>query len=277
MSAVTAASAEYRNDLPPGHYHFADLLRSEWTKMRSVRSTMWTLGATIILIIGTAALVCAETRAHWSSMGPESRATYDPTATSLIGLLFAQFSIGVLGALVVTAEYSTGTIRATLSAVPKRSSAYAAKIVVFGVVALVVSELSAFAAFFIGQVLLSAPATHATLSTPGALRGVVGGGLFVFALGLFAMGLAAIIRHSAGAISAFVGILLVLPLIINALPNSIVTELDKFMPDRIGVSIVTTVGGISNSFSPWTGMFLLFAYAAIALSIGGALFKSRDA
>ena len=117
--------------LPPGRYGFFDLVRSEWTKIRTVRSTMWTIGVTIVLGIGIGALVCALTRSHWSSVTPAQHATFDAPATSLIGLLFAQFAIGILGVLVISAEYSTGTIRATFSAAPNRSRVFAAKIVVF--------------------------------------------------------------------------------------------------------------------------------------------------
>jgi ABC-2 type transport system permease protein len=201
--------------LPPGHYGISGLLRSEWTKLRTVRSTMWTLGVTVVVGIGISALATAETRAHWATMSPGNRLSFDPTSTSLTALLFCQLAIGVLGVLVMSAEYGTGTIRATFSAAPRRPLVLAAKAAVFGLVALVVAEVVAFASFLVGQALLSAPATHATLSTPGALRAVVGTGLYLGVIGLFALGLATIIRHTAGAISAFVGILLVLPIIVR--------------------------------------------------------------
>ena len=181
---------------------------------------MWTLGITVVVGIGISALATAETRSHWATMSPGNRASFDPTSTSLTALLFCQLAIGVLGVLVMSAEYGTGTIRATFSAAPRRPLVLAAKVVVFGVVALVVAEIVAFVSFLVGQALLSAPATHASLSTPGALRAVVGTGLYLGVIGLFALGLATIIRHTAGAISAFVGILLVLP-IVQALPNSL--------------------------------------------------------
>jgi ABC-2 type transport system permease protein len=191
--------------------------------------------------------------------------------------LIAQFSIGVLGVLVISAEYSTGTIRATLCAAPKRSRVYAAKIVVFGVLSFVIAELTSFVAFFLGQYLLSSPATHATLSSPGALRAVFGGGLFVCVLGLIAMGLGTVIRHTAGAISAFVGMLLIVPLIVQALPYQLSIDVRKFLPDRIGVHMITTVGHEFNSFAPWTGMSILCLYAVGLLVIGLWLLERRDA
>jgi ABC-type transport system involved in multi-copper enzyme maturation permease subunit len=154
---------------------------------------MWTLGVTVVLGIGLSALVAAETKAHWV---PADRPGFDPTQLSLIGVFFGQFTLGILGVLVMSAEYGTGTIRATFSAAPRRPLVLAAKPTVFGMVALVVSEVVGFAAYFLGQSLLTAPAIHTTLGSPGALRAVIGSGLYLCALGLFALGLAAIIRHT---------------------------------------------------------------------------------
>ena len=133
-----------------------------------------------------------------------------------------------------------------------------------------------FLAFLLGQALLSAPATHATLSSPGALRAVVGSGLYLCVLGLLALGLASIIRHTAGAISAFVGILLVLPLIVSLLPSSIGTPIERYLPADIGHSLVSLQSG-PHSFAPWPALLLLCGYAAAALLVGGLLLVRRDA
>jgi ABC-2 type transport system permease protein len=277
VSTVTTSTEFTSSAVPAGHYSFFDLVRSEWTKIRTVRSTMWTIGVTIVLGIGIGALVTALTRSHWFSMGAANRASFDPTATSLTGLLFAQFAVGVLGVLVISAEFTTGTIRATLCAAPNRSRVLLAKIVVFGVLSFLVAELTSFVAFFLGQFLLSAPATHATLSSPGALRAVFGGGIFVCVLGLIAMGLGTIIRHTAGAISAFVAVLLVLPIIVEVLPNQLSLDVRKFMPDRIAVQMVTTHGKVFQAFSPWVGMFVMCLYAVVLLIVGASLLEKRDA
>jgi ABC-type transport system involved in multi-copper enzyme maturation permease subunit len=277
VSAVTTTSDSTPKALPSGRYSFLDLVKSEWTKVRTVRSTMWTVGVTIVLGIGIGALVCAVTRSHWNTMNYGSKLSFDAPASSLVGLFVAQFSVGVLGVMVMTAEYSTGTIRATFSAAPKRSRVFAAKAFVFGLLAFVVAELTSFVAFFLGQFLLSAPATHVTLSSPGAFRAVFGGGLYVCVLGLIAMGLGTIIRHTAGAISAFVGILLILPIIVQALPNQLTFDIRRFMPDRIGATLITTKGGFIDSFSPWVGMMILCIYAVVLLVIGNTLLQRRDA
>jgi ABC-type transport system involved in multi-copper enzyme maturation permease subunit len=210
-------------------------------------------------------------------MGQRARMSFDPTSTSLTALLFCQLAIGVLGVLVMSAEYGTGTIRATFSAAPRRPLVLGAKAAVFGVVSLVVAEIVAFISFFVGQALLTAPATHATLSTPGALRAVVGTGLYLCVIGLFALGLATIIRHTAGAISAFVGILLVVPIIVQALPDSIQFDIRRFLPLKIGGDIMSTGGNGPHAFSPWIGLLVLCVYAVAALIVGGILLVRRDA
>jgi ABC-type transport system involved in multi-copper enzyme maturation permease subunit len=261
---------------PPRRNFDIGLLRSEWIKLRTVRSTMWTLGLTVLLGLGLSALACWETWSHWSTMSYSQRLTFDPTQTSLIGIAFGQFVIGILGVLVMSAEYGTGTIRATLSAAPRRSKVLLAKVTVFAAVALVVAEVVSFASYFLGQALLSNPATHTTLGDPGALRAVVAAGLYLAVLGLFALGLATIIRHTAGAISAFVGTLLVFPLIVSALPSSISLDLRRFLPENIGNSITAASSG-PHSFGPWTGLGMLVLYATVALVVGGVLFVRRDA
>jgi ABC-type transport system involved in multi-copper enzyme maturation permease subunit len=280
MSATTttARAVESTEGRPGARYGISGLLRSEWTKLRSVRSTMWTLGITVVLGIGVSVLATAETRAHWLTTSPGNRQGFDPIGTSLIGVFIGQFAIGILGVLVMSAEYGSGTIRATLSAAPRRPLMLVAKVIVFGAVALLVAEVVSFLAFFVGQALLTAPAPHATLSSPDALRAVVGSGLYVGLLGLFSLGLATIIRHTAGAISAFVGILLVLPLIVQALPDSLSLDVRRFLPDRIGVQILNGPhNGFPDAFSPWVGLLILCGYAAALLVIGGLSLVRRDA
>jgi ABC-2 type transport system permease protein len=276
IAAASPAGVARSRGLPAGRYGLLDLMRSEWTKLRTVRSTMWTLGITIVVGIGVSALATGETRAHWASMSLPTRLTFDPTRISLIPLFFCQLAIGVLGVLVMSAEYGTGTARATFAAAPRRPQVLLAKVAVFGAVALVVSEVTAFLSFFVGQAMLTAPARHATLSTPGSLRAVVGTGLYLCVVSLFALGLGTILRHTAGGISAFVGVLLVLPIIIQALPNSIQNDVVRFLPSRIGVVMMTPGAAPPNAFSAWPGFLILCGYAVAALVAGAALLVSRD-
>ena len=192
-------------------------------------------------------------------------------------MIFAQLAIGILGILVMSAEYSTGTIRATLSAIPRRPVVLGAKIVVFGLLALVVSEVVSFSAYFIGQAIFThSPLPHTVLSQPGVLRAVAGSGLYLTVLALFALGIATIIRHTAGSIATFVGILLILPLLLQALPDNYINDLSRFLPINIGVNMVQFQTQ-PNSFSPWVGLAVLAGYAAASLVIGGILLVRRDA
>ncbi|MCU1488910.1 MAG: putative transporter transrane protein [Acidimicrobiaceae bacterium] len=263
-------------DSPAGRYGLPDAIRSEWTKLSTVRSTAWTLLVTVVAAVGLGALVSWVQATHYANNGFIDRATFDPTRVSLSGLLFAQLAVGVLGVLVMSAEYGTGTIRATLSAMPRRVEVLWAKALVFGSLILVVGEILSLAAFFLGQSILSSRAPHATLGDPGALRAVLGAGCYLTALGLLALGLATVVRHTAGGISAFVGVLFVLPVISDALPSSVSVHVNKFLPADIGVSMLSTQP-TGTAFPPWGGFTLLCGYAAVALVVGTVLLRRRDA
>ncbi len=276
MSVVTVKAPA----VPAGRYTAAGALRSEWTKLRSVRSTSWSLVATAVLTIAIGILATSTEAGRWAHANVGDRLAFDPTSLSLAGFLFGQLAIGVLGVLVVSAEYGTGTIRATFGAIPHRTLVLAAKVAVFSGVAFVIGEALAFVSFFIGQAILAGSAPTAALSQPGVLRAVIGGGLFLTVLGLFALGLGTIIRHSAGAITAFVGIFFVVPLIVEALPSSIKDAVGKYLPDNIGATMTTVKQGFRTdvpTFSPWVSFGLLCGYAAVTLVIGGILLARRDA
>jgi hypothetical protein len=240
---------------------------------------MWTLVAMTIVVIGIAVIGCLAITNSWKTMSLANQLSFDPTGFALKGIVFSQLVIGVLGVLIMSAEYGTGTIRATLTAIPNRPRVLAMKAVVFAAVALVVGEVLSFSAFFVGQALLSSPAPHATLSQPEVLRAVVGGGLVIMVLGLFALALATIIRHSAGAITSYVGTILVAPIIISALPSSIGHPIMKFLPFQITnvMTMTTPTNDLGSSFSPWVGFAVLCLYAAIALVIAGVMMVRRDA
>jgi len=263
------------------HYRPSGVMKSEWTKIRSVRSTTWTILVTVVLTIGIGIIATATEANRWAHSAPLDKLTFDPTNLSLTGILLGQLAIGILGVLAISAEYGTGTIRSSLAAIPNRKMFLAAKAGVFAAVALVVGEIVSFGAFFIGQMLISGGAPHATLAQGGVLRAVAGGGLYLAVLGLLALGLGTIIRHTAGAIAAFVGMLLILPLLTPALPQSFQNAIGKFEPASIGNAMTSTnaasIHGSTVPFSPWVGMAILAGYAAIALAIGGYRMVRRDA
>lgn len=259
-----------------GHYSLRGVVASEITKLRTVRSTMWSFGVLIVLAVGLSALASSLTTSHWNQVGFGERVTFDPIRESLIGVFFGQFAIGVLGVLVISAEYTTGTIRASLAAVPKRSRLLIAKIIVFGSATLIVGEIVAFVSFFIGQMLLRSPVPHATLSSPGALRAVTGDGVYLCLLGLIALGLGCIIRHTAAAVSAYVSLLLVLPIIIALLPSTVSNDVSRFLPASIGHTIVSRIQN-PHDFSSGVGLVVLAIYAVVALGVAGYLLVHRDA
>ena len=287
MSVVTAEAVPGTTSVvadlppvPPGRYSFVGCLRSEWTKLCSVRSTIWSLVATAVLTLAICVLATGTEAGRWAHANAGNRLAFDPTSLSLAGFLFGQLSIGVLGVLMVSAEYSTGTIRATFGAIPNRILVLAAKVTVFSAVAFVLGEILSFASFYIGQAILSGSTPTATLGQAGVLRAVIGGGLFLTVLGLFALGLGTIVRHSAGAITVFVGIFFVVPLIVETLPSGIKDTVGKYLPDNIGATMTTVKQGFRTdvpTFSPWVSFGLLCAYAAAALLIGGVLLARRDA
>ncbi len=280
MATTTAQARPPALPAPRSHgqslARFADVVRSEFTKIRSVRSTYWTLLVVIVVTVGLAALFGWGTATHWDEMGPGGQANFDAAATSLAGLILSQLVIVVLGALTITSEYSTGMIRTSLTALPRRSLFYAAKALVFAVVALIIGLVASFAAFFVGQGLLASKHIDVTLAQPGVARAVIGGGLFLAACGLLAFGIGAVLRHTAGAITASIGLLFVLFILANFLPQSWQEHVDKWLPFNAGAQI-WTVKPSAHMFSPWAGFAVFCGYAAIALIAGLIVFHRRDA
>ena len=275
-STTVGPAAGVALDLPrsAGRVTFAGALRSEFTKIRSVRSTYWTLLAMFVVVVGFGAL--ASTGAAHGPHGP----FFDPTRQSLAGLYIGQLIIGVLGVLVISSEYSTGMIRTTLTTNPHRGVMIAAKGVVFTVVALVTSLVTSFAAFFVGQALMSSDHISTTIGSPNVLRAVIGGALFLTACGVLAFGLGLLIRHTAGGIGAVTGLLFVVTILVNFLPQSWQDHVDKWVPALAGGQLWMTgprPPGATPMFGPWTSFAILCGYAAVAVAAGVILFRKRDA
>jgi len=277
--ATTTAPALRLSALPPatGRAGLPGALRSEFTKLRSVRSTYWTLLALVLVSIGIGAAISAGSANQPHSAGDG----FDATQVSLIAFFeLGQLVIAVLGALAITSEYSTGMIRTSLTAMPRRGTVYAAKAAVFGAVALVVSLVTSFLAFFVGQAILHGT-VHATLSQPDVLRAIVGSALFVTVVGLIAFGVGAIIRHSAGAITTVIGMMFIIPIIVQVLPQTWRYDLIRFLPDSAGRVISITVmpsgGEVYHMWSAWPQFAVTAVYAVVLLAIGAYLFRKRDA
>ena len=253
---------------------------AEVTKVRSVRSTVWTLLVAAAATIGIGAVFCLAEVARWDRLSPHARAAFDPTLQSLNGIALAQLAIGVLGVLMVSSEYGTGLIRSTLSAVPRRGVVLGSKIAVFAAVAFVVALVSCFAAFGVGQAILGSKGIGVSIGSPGALRAVFGGAVYLTAIGLLGLALGTLLRRTAAAIAVLLGIVLVLPTLTHALPSPWGTDVTKFMPSQAGQALYSvqhasaTVPG--DLLPPWAGLAVLVGYVAVALIAATLVFLHRD-
>lgn len=266
-----------------GRAGFGGALRSEFTKIRSVRSTYWTLLALVLACVGIGALFSWGEAQHVASLAGTrggadvaAHAHAHAVATSLFGLLVGQLVIVVLGALTITSEYSTGMISSSLTTMPRRGTVFAAKAIVFGAVALVVGLITSFGSFLAGQAILSTQLVGASLGQPGVLRAVIGGGLFLTVCGLLSFGIGAVLRHTAGAITASIGLTFVLYMLSGFLPDNWAVHIDKWIPFNAGAAVWEQVSG-QDMFRPWTGFAVFCGYAAMAILSGLILFRRRDA
>ncbi len=253
----------------------AETLRSEFIKIRSVRSTYWTLLALVLASIAWAAFDCAGIVSHW----PQNQG-FNPADASLGGQVgIGELIIVTLGALVITSEYSTGMIRTSLTVMPRRGVLYTAKAIVFTAVSLAVSLVTSFAAFLTGQAILSEKHINTTLAQPFALRAVLLSAAVVSVFGLLAYGAGAIIRNTAGAITAILGMIFLIPLLAQALPSSWFWDLERWLPGGSALDPISAgrAWPTDHLFSAWGEIAVFCGYAAVLLAVGAWLFCRRDA
>jgi ABC-2 type transport system permease protein len=275
MTAATAEPETRTRDLRD-HYGFSDLTRMEWIKLRTLRSTGWGFGILAVSMAGFAILVNSLLSAHWGHMSAADRATFDPTNQGFTGLIIGQLVMAVLGVLTITSEFSSGLVRATFAAAPRRPLVLAAKVAVFGGAALLAGEVLAFISFFAGELVLGHGVPHVTLATPGVARAVLMAGGYVALTGLFGLGLGAIIRRTAGGIAAAAGLIFVIPFLTLPLPEPVRDGIAKFLPEQIAASSITAVKPEAHSLSPGLGFALLCLYAVVLLGAGAYVLAKRD-
>jgi ABC-type transport system involved in multi-copper enzyme maturation permease subunit len=253
-----------------------NVIRSEWTKFRSLRSTWLTSAVTVLLGVGIGAMATAAQARAYPDATDADLAAWDPTATSLTSITVAQLAIGVLGVLVITSEYATGLIQPSVVAVPRRGRLLAAKAAVFAGVAVVLGQVIGFTSFLIGQSLLAgADVPHATLGQPDVLRAVVGSGLYLAAIGLLGLGLGTVLRTTAGAIGALVSITLLVRLITQALPESWARWMDRYWPTTAGEKIIAVVPP-PEAIGAWAGFAVLCGFVALVCAAGYTVLQTRD-
>ncbi|GAA3965061.1 ABC transporter permease [Actinomadura viridis] len=255
---------------------FADAVRSEWTKIRTVRSTAYTLLGTVVLGVGAGALISLARGRQYGAATAEEQAAFDPAAVGLSGYILAQCAIGVLGVLVVTSEYATGMIGTSLAVVPGRSRLLAAKSAVFAMVALATGTITGFAAFLVGQRLLAGHgAPHMTLGDPQALRAVFGAGLYLALVGLFGVAAGTLLRATAGAFAVVVAVTFLVPAFIPVLPGSWARPMGRFWPTMAGRQIMA-VHQDPALLAPWAGFGVMCAVVLVVLAAAFAVFRIRD-
>jgi len=255
-------------------------VRSEFTKLRSVRSTYWITFVLVLASVGWCVAYCLGTVHQWPNMSAQDRSGFDATQDSILGLaLLGQLVIVVFGALMITSEYSTGMVRTSLTVMPSRGTLYAAKAAVFAAVSLVVAFVASFGTFFLGRILLSSTHVAMSLSQPGVLRSLIVTALFVEACGLIAFGIGALVRNTAAALTLAFGFLILLPQLIRTLPVFLHNDLVRWVPGGDAINSMTgTIGGpIPHTFSAWGELAVIVGYAAILLAAGAVLFSRRDA
>jgi ABC-2 type transport system permease protein len=261
--------------LTPRGYSLRTTARMEWLKLRSVRSTWYMIAVFAAGMIGVALLVMSHQR--WAQLSAADKASFDPTNMLYTGMALGQLLVGILGVLAVTTEFSSGMIRATFAAVPSRPLVLAAKAGVVGGLTLAAGEILAFASFFAGQLMLKAPAPHATLGQPGVLRAVLMAGVYPALIALIGLGLGAVIRHTAGAICAVVGVVFVLPLLTLPMGTAFAGAVQKFLPMEMAENSLTAVKPVTDQLSAGVAFALLCLYAVAALAAGGWALSRRDA
>jgi len=258
------------------HVTLLSSTRAEWIKFRTVRSTVMGFLVTVVLTVGLGALITTAIRGHWNSMAPIRKLTFDPVSSSLGGILFAQFAIGVIGTLFITSEYSSGSIRSTLAAVPRRRLLVTSKLLVLILSTLVVGELVCFATFVMGQAIFSGVVPTASLGDGAVLRSVILAGIYLTLLAVLGFALGLILRQSAACISTFTSLLLVLPIITFLLPTSWQNAVSKFEPSALGHAMMSP-SPPDQMFGAWTATGILLAYVLLTLGAGMALMVRRDA
>jgi ABC-2 type transport system permease protein len=278
MSAVAVAS---REATPEAHaarrVTQLRVIRAEWTKLWTLRSTRWSLLFAFIAMAGLGPLIAGAQMARWDRLTLHERLTYDAVNVGVGGYHLAQLAIGVLGVLVISGEYTTGMIRSSLMAVPRRLPVLWAKVVVFALVSFVVMLIASLISFYAVQSIVTQHHVQHTLGAPGALRTVVGAALFMTVLSVLCVGLGGMLRSTAGGIATFVALLFVLPGISAILPSSLNNSISPYLPLNAGTTIASHTFDNSHHLSTWGGFALFCGYAALAIIGAAVVLMRRDA
>lgn len=250
------------------------VLQSEWTKIKSVRSTVWTLGLAVVVTVALGALISALSKNEFDKMSTEDRIEFDPTFTSFAGMGLGQLAMIVFGVLVVSNEYSTGMIRTSLAAVPQRGTFLFSKITVATLLALAIGMITSFVAFFVGQSMLGEH--KASIGDPGVLRAVIGGGLYMTLITVFSMGVATMLRSP----MLSLGILMPFFFLVSSILGNVsaTKKVGQYLPDQAGHKVMQVVtAGDDAPYGPWGGFTIMVLWVVAALIGAYVLLRKRDA
>jgi ABC-2 type transport system permease protein len=256
---------------------FRRVVSSEWTKLWSLRSTRWVLLVSFIAMAAPGPIIAAYNMIRWAHLTPHARAAIDAIDDGVGGWHLAQLGIGVLGVLVISGEYSTGMIRSSLMAVPRRLPVLAAKVLVYAAVVFVLMGVATLVSYFGTQAILTAHHLQQGIGAPDAGRVIIGNILFLTVLGVMCVGLGGWVRNSAGGLAAFVGVIFVLAGLVDILPTSVANSVNPYLPLNAGTGVATHTFENSHHLSPWGGFGLFCGYAVIVLVGASITLMRRDA
>ncbi|MFF2119449.1 ABC transporter permease [Kitasatospora sp. NPDC058184] len=245
----------------------ARVLRSEWAKLWSLRSTWITLGLALLFLVAFGLIAAVQFKSRLDSGRHLDRDFSDATALSLslFGTNFAQLALGVLGVLIAAGEYSTGMIRSTLAAVPRRLPVLWSKAAVYGVIALLLGTVGVFVAFLTDSGILSGTRVAMDLSSAGAVCGLLGAGLYLALVGVIGVALGALLRSVAGGISVLVATLMLVPGLVSLLPTSWQSHISPYLPSHAGEAMFA-LHHDSTTLSPAAGLAVFLLWTVLALA-----------
>jgi ABC-2 type transport system permease protein len=277
MSALSPTDRLAHGQVAAPGVTFPRVARSEWTKLWSLRSTRWVLLVSLIAMAAPGPIISAVQMARWAHLTLQDRATFDSIDAGVGGWHLAQLGIGVLGVLVISGEYSTGMIRSSLMAVPRRLPVLAAKVLVYATVVFALMLVATLISYFVTQAIVTEHHIQHGLGDPAAVRVVIGNILFLTVLGVMCVGLGAWVRNSAGGIAAFVGLIFVLSGIVDILPTNLSDAVMPYLPLNAGTGVATYRFDNSHHLSPWGGFALFCGYTLVVLVGASITLMRRDA
>ena len=284
MTTITPQLAHPSQRAHSTSLSFGGVLRSEWIKLRSLRSTTWSYLIVIAISLGMALIMSLSMVSDMNGGADASGMPADGQVSlivqsSVFGVFFGQLVAGVLGVLIISGEYTTGMIRSTLTAVPKRLPALAAKAIVLFVTTFLVGLVANLGAFLVASVIFSGVDVSASLVDPAVFLPILGGALYLALVSVFALGVGTMLRSSAGGIAAVLGVMLLLPTVLQMIPAEWAHDLIPYLISSAGLGIFTstTAEPAGDALGAWLSLLIVLAWMGASIAGAAVLLKRRDA